>query len=346
LLIIVPNVVRTILKEAWFYRREEDSYVRCFLCPHTCRIAVDRRGLCCVRENRDGKLYSLVYGKIIASHVDPIEKKPLFHFHVGSSSYSIATVGCNLSCRNCQNWEISQVDSSASIWGEDTTPEQVVNNAARYGCLSISYTYTEPTIFYEFAYDCCELAHTKGIKNIFVTNGYITTEAVEKISPFLDAANVDLKSIKEETYRSTFGSKLAPVKETIKIMKKENIWVEVTTLVIPTINDSPDELTEIARFIKSIGEDIPWHVSAFYPNYRMIDTPPTNTSTLIKAREIGLREGLRYVYTGNIPGNEGENTYCYNCGNLLVERYGFTVNKNKVKENTCPHCNAKIDGIF
>ena len=334
------------MREASFYKKVKNNDVRCVLCPHNCQIKPDKRGLCGVRENRDGKLYSLVYGKIIAEHVDPIEKKPIFHILPGSSSYSIGTVGCNLSCRNCQNWEISQGYKTSEISGRDTTPEEIVRNALKMGCKSIAYTYTEPTIFYEFAYDCSVIAHSKGINNIFVTNGYTNSEPLEKIATFLDACNVDLKSFREETYKKICGGKLEPVKNSIKLMKKLGIWIEVTTLVIPTVNDSSEELADIANFIKELGEETPWHISAFYPNYLMTDTPPTPVSTLTKAREIGIDKGLKYVYTGNIPGDEGENTYCYNCKHLLIERYGFSVIKNNIKNNKCPSCNAKIDGIF
>ena len=333
------------MKEAWFYSKDHND-ARCFLCPHNCLIKPDRRGLCGVRENIDGKLYSLVYGKIIAEHIDPIEKKPIYHILPGSSSYSIGTAGCNLSCRNCQNWEISQGYKTSEIAGNDITPEEIVRNALDAGCKSIAYTYTEPTIFCEFAYDCSTLAHSKGLKNIFVTNGYITDEPLEKIAPFLDACNVDLKSFREETYKKVCGGKLEPVKNSIKLMKKLGIWVEITTLVIPKVNDSSEELADIADFIKEVGEETPWHLSAFYPNYLMTDTPPTSAHILTKAREMGIDKGLKYVYTGNIQGDEGKNTYCYNCKNLLIERYGFTVIKNSVKNNKCKHCNAKIDGIF
>ena len=333
------------MKEALFYKTENDN-VRCFLCPHNCLLKPGRRGLCNVRENIDGKLYSLVYDKIIAEHIDPIEKKPIFHMMPGSLSYSIATAGCNFSCGNCQNWQISQLSKNSPIPGQDSTPQEIVTKAVKSGCKSIAYTYTEPAIFYELAYDCCVLAHSKGLKNIFVTNGYINSKPLEKIAPFLDAANVDLKSFKEETYKKICGGKLAPVKNSIKLMKKLGIWVEVTTLVIPKINDSADELADIAGFIKDVGEETPWHISAFYPNYLMTDIPPTSANVLAKAREIGIDKGLKYVYTGNVHGDEGENTYCYNCKNILIKRIGFSVIKNNAKNKKCPDCNFKIDGIF
>ncbi len=339
-------VILYSMKEAWFYNQTINRNVTCFLCPHNCQIKPGKRGLCGVRENIDGKLYSLVYGKIIAEHIDPIEKKPIYHILPGSSSYSFGTVGCNLSCRNCQNWQISQLDKNFPIQGKDTTCEEIVKNTIKNGCKSISYTYTEPTVFYEFAYDCAVIARSKGIKNIFVTNGYINSEPLKKVAPFLDAVNVDLKSFREETYKKICGGKLAPVKESIKLMKKLGIWVEITTLIIPKVNDSLEEISDIASFIKGLSEETPWHISAFYPTYLMTDTAPTPASILEKARNIGIEKGLKYVYTGNLPTDEGENTYCYNCKNLLIERCGFSVIKNNVKNNKCPNCNVKIDGFF
>jgi pyruvate formate lyase activating enzyme len=331
------------MKEAWFYNTTENNNAACFLCPHNCQIKPGKRGLCGVRENIGGKLYSLVYGKIIAEHIDPIEKKPIYHILPGSSSYSIGTVGCNLSCRNCQNFSISQVNRDLPIYGKATTPEEIVKNAIKNGCKSISYTYTEPTIFYEFAYDCAVLARSEGLKNIFVTNGYINSEPLGKIAPFLDAANVDLKSFREETYKKICGAKLEPVKNSIKLMKKLGIWVEITTLIIPKVNDSLEEIADIAGFIKELGEETPWHISAFYPTHLMTNVPPTSASILKKARNIGMEKGLKYVYIGNLPTDEGENTYCYNCKRLLIERYGFSVSKNNIENNKC---DAKIGGIF
>ena len=291
------------MKEAFLYKKLDDKKVKCELCPHLCVIAEGKRGICGVRENKDGTLYTLVYGKIVSSYPDPIEKKPLFHFLPGSLSYSIATAGCNFRCLFCQNWEISQMPREKRIIiGEDKIPEEIIAAALEAGCQSIAYTYTEPTIFFEFAYDCSKLAREKGLKNIFVTNGFMTAETLNMISPYLDAANVDLKSFQEDFYRHISGARLAPVLDTLKMMKKLNIWVEVTTLVIPGVNDSKDELTRIANFIKNeLGEDTPWHVSAFFPAYKMTDLPPTPAETLTSVREIGLSAGLKYVYAGNIP---------------------------------------------
>lgn len=290
------------IKEALFYRRIGDKKVKCELCPHLCAIAEGRRGICGVRENKDGILYSLVYGKIISSAVDPIEKKPLLHFLPGSFSYSIATAGCNLRCAFCQNREISQMPREQKIiLGEDRRPEEIVEAALKHDCRSISYTYTEPTIFFEFAYDTARLARSKGLKNIFVTNGFINPAPLKEIAPYLDAANVDLKSFKDEYYRKICGARLEPVLDTLRLMKKLDIWIEITTLIIPELNDSTEELKEIASFIKNeLGAGVPWHVSAFHPCYKMLDRPPTPKETIIRARDIGLKAGLKFVHPGNI----------------------------------------------
>ncbi len=334
-----------IMKEAMFYERLTGSKVRCYLCPHHCIISPEKRGICAVRKNINGVLYSLVYGKIIAKHIDPIEKKPLFHFYPGSGSYSISTVGCNLRCLHCQNFEISQYPKvHEDIPGEDMTPQDVVSLALRYGCKSISYTYTEPTVFFEFAYDCAKLAKEKGIKNVFVSNGFTSPEAVRTIAPFLDGNNIDLKG-DENFYKKIAGARLEPILETIRLMKELGVWVEVTTLIIPGLNDSEDFLRWAAKFIKSVDPSIPWHVTQFYPTYRMLDRPRTPVNTLRKAREIGLEEGLRYVYEGNVPGEGGENTYCPVCGELLIERYGFYLKRINMKDSKCLKCGNLIDGV-
>ncbi len=335
------------MKEAYLYEKANGKAVKCKLCAHRCTIAPGKEGICRVRENRGGTLYSLVYGKAVARNVDPIEKKPFFHFLPGSSSFSIATVGCNFHCSYCQNFDISQmVRDGNEIIGESLPPEDVVRLAVEYDCRSISYTYTEPTIFMEYAYDTACFAKEKGLKNNFVTNGYMTEEALKFVRPNLDAANIDLKAFTDKFYTDMCGAKLEPVLSSIAGMKRLGIWVEVTTLIIPTLNDSPHELREIAEFIKSVGEEIPWHVSRFHPTYRVNDTPATPADILRKAREIGREAGLRYVYTGNIPGDDGENTYCYQCGKLLIRRYGFQVIENVIVDAKCPQCGAVIDGVF
>ncbi len=332
--------------EAKLYTKADKNYVNCFLCAHRGKIAGGKRGICGVRENRDGVLHPLVYGKVIAHHVDPIEKKPFFHFQPGSHSYSIATAGCNFRCLHCQNFEISQMPKDQKkILGEDTTPEEIVHEALETGCQSISYTYTEPTIFFEFAYDCMKLAKEKGLKNTFVTNGFMTRECLDEMKGLLDAANVDVKAFTEEFYRRVCGARLAPVLESVEYMRKLGIWVEITTLIIPTQNDSEDELRQIAKWIYATDKTMPWHLSAFYPTYKMDNIPATPVSIIDRARDIGLEQGLRYVYTGNVPGDPGESTYCYNCKKKIIERFGFAVRKNVVKDSKCPHCGTKIDGV-
>ncbi len=334
--------------EACLYESLKENKVKCNLCNHRCVIKNGRRGICGVRENQGGILKTLVYGKLIASHIDPIEKKPLFHFIPGSLSYSIATVGCNFKCLFCQNADISQMpsDRNGMITGDLYTPEDVVNAAVKGNCKSIAYTYTEPTIYFEFALDTAKLANAKGIKNVFVTNGYMTSEALHMISPYLDAANVDLKAFNASFYKDIVKARLEPVKETLKLMKSLGIFVEVTTLLIPGLNDDKKELEELALFlVKSLGPETPWHISAFYPTYRLTDRPPTPIKSLIMAREIGIKAGLKYVYIGNAPGEDGENTFCYKCGNILIKRSGFCIEKNLIKDGRCTHCGAQLDGI-
>ncbi len=335
------------MKEAMFYSPLEDGKVRCFLCNHRCVISPSKRGVCGVRENREGRLYTLVYGRAISLNVDPIEKKPLFHVFPGSSSFSVAAVGCNFRCLQCQNHEISQMPRDRGrIEGSAVSPSKIVSLAKQYQCRSISYTYTEPTIYFEYAYETARQARQEGIKNVFVTNGYMTEEALQTIQSYLDAANVDLKSFREKFYKEICGATLQPVLENLRQMRRMGIWVEITTLVIPTLNDSDREFEEIAQFIVSLGPEVPWHISAFYPNYKMPDLPRTSASALHRAREIGIKTGLRYVYCGNVPGDEGEDTFCPHCGGRLIERIGFRVTRNDAVNGVCRHCYTKIDGIW
>jgi len=336
------------MKEAMFYEREgEGQQVRCRLCRFRCLIHDGARGICAVRENRGGTLYSLVYGKLCAEHVDPIEKKPLFHVMPGSKTYSIATVGCNFHCRHCQNYAISQVNLNTPIQeGEDLTPQQVVQRAIDNNCSSISYTYTEPTIFFEFAYDTARLAREAGLKNIFVTNGYISREALAAIAPFLDAANIDLKGFSEGFYRDVIHARLSEVLDSIVEYRQQGIWLELTTLLIPGLNDTESELRGLAEFIvTNLGIDTPWHVSQFYPTYKLTDRPRTPIATLRNACEIGRAAGLRYVYEGNVPGEGGENTRCPACSSLLIKRYGYIIESDRIRGGACPDCGAAIAGI-
>lgn len=334
--------------EARYYEKLEGNKVHCFLCRHNCIISSERSGLCGVRKNKDGKLYALTYERCIAKHVDPIEKKPLFHVLPGTTSYSIATVGCNFRCAHCQNFEISIMPRDEEIiMGHIYPSKNVVKDAVTYGCKSISYTYTEPTIYFEYAYDTAVLAKDMGLKNIFVTNGYTGDKPLMDIAPYLDAANIDLKAFTEDFYHKICGAKLKGVLETLLLYKKLNIWIEITTLIIPGYNDSEEELRNIAKFIKNdLGDFVPWHVTAFYPTYKLTDAPRTPMSKLKKAWEIGKAEGLKFVYTGNIPDRDGESTYCPQCGNKLLDRMGFTIKKNNIKENHCIFCNYEIPGIW
>jgi pyruvate formate lyase activating enzyme len=296
-----------------------------------------------VRENRDGVLYTLVYGCPISTAVDPIEKKPLFHFLPGSATFSLATVGCNFTCDFCQNADISQMPGDQGrVIGRSLSPEQVVEAALAAGCLSVSYTYTEPTIFYEYARDCARLAGASGLKNVFVTNGYMTAETLHDIHGHLDAANVDLKSFSDDFYRTFVGARLKPVLDTIRRLWDMGVWVEVTTLIIPGRNDGIDELRSLASFLASISPDIPWHVSRFYPAHRLLDVPPTTVSAIETALRIGHEEGLHFVYGGNIPGHRSESTACPGCGEVLIERQGFRLGKNEMSGGKCPHCSRGI----
>ncbi len=335
--------------EAMFYEGIDGGKVRCFLCAHRCVIGDGKRGICAVRENRGGKLYTLVYGRLVAMSVDPIEKKPLFHFLPGSRSFSIATVGCNFRCEHCQNYEISQFPRErpdVEIPGRQLTPGAVVSAAAEQGCRSISYTYTEPTIFLEFVLDCARLARGRGIKNVFVSNGFMTPESAGAAAACLDANNIDLKG-DERFYRDICHARAAPVRETIRLMKAKGVWVEVTTRVIPGLNDSDEILGDIAGFIKSVDPSIPWHVSGFYPAYRLLDRPPTSVATLKKAMETGLKAGLKHVYVGNVPGEAGEDTYCPSCGAKVISRAGYSIRGMRLKgKGACPGCSHIIDGVW
>lgn len=322
------------------------SYVQCNLCAHQCKISEGQRGLCRVRENRGGELYSLVYGRLVAEHIDPIEKKPLFHVFPGSLSYSISTRGCNFHCLHCQNFSISQVakgeDPGRSI--VERRPEEVVAAADGSGCRTISYTYVEPTVFFEFAYDCCVLAADKDIGNVFVSNGYMSEEATRLLAPLLTAINIDIKSFREDFYRKICGARLQPVLDTVRLMHELGVWVEVTTLVIPGKNDSSEELRDIAAFLAGIDRTLPWHVTAFYPTYKMLEQPRTPRDTLERAREIGLAAGLHHVYEGNIAGSGGENTRCPACGLEVVSRRGFSIQKNILVNGKCPGCSSAVAG--
>ncbi|MFA5188330.1 MAG: AmmeMemoRadiSam system radical SAM enzyme [Patescibacteria group bacterium] len=337
------------MKLAQFWVKK-DNKIQCQLCNHYCLIADGNRGICAVRKNIENKLYALDYGKVITANIDPIEKKPLFHFLPGSLSYSIATVGCNFHCLHCQNADISQYAEKGLeadfVPGQDTKPEEIIQKAKESGCLSISYTYTEPTIYAEFALDCMKLAKEAGLKNVWVSNGYTAPEAWPEILPYLDAINVDLKFFTNETYLKICGAKLQPVLENLKLLNHHKIWLEITTLIIPGLNDSDKELEEIAKFIKNyLGSETPWHISRFFPQYKLQDQDPTEEDLIYKAYKIGKEIGLKYVYGGNVTSDTMENTYCPKCGELVIKRFGYEI-KRFDQNGYCPKCNEKIELVL
>jgi len=335
------------MKEALLYQKLDKDKVQCDLCAHRCVINPGKKGICKVRENNGGILYTKVYGQTIAQHVDPVEKKPLYHFYPGTKAYSVATPGCNFHCRFCQNWDISQITHGEILEsGHDATPEQITWKAKQTGCRSIAYTYTEPTIFFEYNFDTARLAHEAELKNIYVSNGYMTHEMLDMIIPYLDAVNIDLKAFREETYRRIIGAKLQPVLDNLKKIKQMGFWLEVTSLIIPGINDGPKEIRDMANFLAAeLGVDVPWHISRFSPAYKMKDVPATPLKTLQAAKEIGLKAGLNYVYIGNFASDRDMDTKCPQCGYVLIERLNFGIIKNNIKDGHCPNCGTKIAGV-
>lgn len=341
-------MTESVATKAMFWEPRASDAVVCTLCPHLCHIGSGLYGVCGVRKNNGGQLDTLIYGLAAAVNVDPIEKKPLFHFLPGSRSLSIATVGCNFKCAFCQNYDISQASKGKNReqFGRAVTPGEVVAMAKQTGAETIAFTYSEPTIFYEYAYDCAKLAAEEGIRGVFVSNGFICEEPVRAIRPYVHAYNVDLKSFNPEHYRKIMGARLEPVLEAMKLIKQLGFWLEVTTLVIPTQNDSNEELTKIAEFVASLGLETPWHVSAFHPDYKMTDLPRTSVDTLRRARKIGLDLGLQYVYSGNVPGDDGESTYCPSCDERLIHRIGYRVLENRVTKGKCHDCGQTIAGVW
>lgn len=337
------------MKEAMFYRALEDGKVQCELCGHQCVIRPGRLGRCRVRENRDGTLFSMVYGRVSAEQIDPVEKKPLFHFLPGTLTYSLATVGCNFTCLHCQNHSLSQVGADSDRFPHvKRAPDEVVKTALARGCRSISYTYVEPTVFYEFAYDCCLQARASSVKNIFVSNGFMSRAAAEKLAGVLDGINIDIKAFQNSFYKDVCGADggLERVIDNVSYFHSAGVWVEVTTLLIPGLNDSDEEITRIAEFIAGIDPHICWHVSAFRPSFKMLDRPSTGFERLMRARQIGQRAGVHHVYLGNIHTGDGEDTLCPECRQPLIRRIGFRVVENRLAEGYCPSCRTSIAGVW
>ncbi len=331
---------------AKYQYRLPDKVVRCLLCPHQCLLQDGKTGICRTRVNRDGFLYTLAYGNPCSVGVDPIEKKPLFHFFPGTKIYSLATAGCNFRCLNCQNWKISQA-SPQSTGPYDLLPDDLINEALRHGSNSIAFTYTEPTVFYEYVYDTAKAAHEKGLKTVLISNGFINEKPLLDLCPHLDAANIDLKCFDDDIYHHLTGGRLQPVLDTLKTLKEQGVWLEITNLLIPGTTDNPEMIKQMCDWLVRNGfKDTPIHFSRFFPTFQLQQTPPTPENLLLDAAQIAEKAGMKYLYIGNNPGLQGENTYCPHCNKLLVERTGFVVWKNFIRRGCCRFCREKIAGVW
>ncbi len=334
------------LVEARHYEKLPNRKIRCKLCPRECVIDDQERGYCGVRENRGGTYYTLVHSRPVTYHVDPIEKKPLFHFLPGTEAFSIATVGCNVECKFCQNWQISQVRPE-QVEAFDMPPDLVAEYAKQSGSPTIAYTYTEPVIFQEYVYDCAVAGKKKGVRSVMISNGFIQKDPMDELCTVLDAVKIDLKAFTERFYKELVAGELKPVLDTLKLLAKRGMWTEIVYLMIPTKNDSRDEIREMCKWIVGeLGPDVPIHFTRFYPQYRLRNLPPTPVSTLRAAREIALEEGIHFAYVGNVPGDPGENTYCPHCHTVLIRRVGFEILENNLVNGRCPKCHAEIPGVW
>ena len=335
---------RMIAQPARYYDQLTDHKVRCRLCPRHCLVPAGGRGFCRARENRDGKYYTLVYSNPCSLHIDPIEKKPLFHFHPATTALSVAMAGCNFTCKNCQNWDISQ-SRPDDTYNLEVAPDEMAGLAVENGNQTIAYTYTEPSIFFEYTLDTSKAAHRRGIMNIIKSNGYLNPDPLNELIPVLDAANIDLKGYSEDFYRDLTGGTMAPVLATIKRLNEAGVWLEITNLVIPGKNDSPDMIDGLCRWIvDTLGTDVPLHFSRFYPQYQLLNVPPTPAATLLRAAEAARAAGITYVYIGNVPELNRENTICPKCGKTLVERSGFDVLQYHISQGACAYCQTAIPG--
>ncbi|MCU0286660.1 MAG: AmmeMemoRadiSam system radical SAM enzyme [Acidobacteria bacterium] len=333
------------VKEAKYVEKLGDKKVQCKLCPHECRVADLERGTCGVRENRDGTYYTLVYGTPCSANIDPIEKKPLFHYFPTTNAFSIATAGCNFVCKFCQNWEISQ-KRPEQVQSIDLAPEHVIAIAKNKGCKTVAHTYTEPVIFYEYMLDCAILGKREGVPNIMISNGFIQEKPMRELCRYLGAVKIDLKAFTEKFYSEICAGKLKPVLDTLKVLKEEGIWFEIVVLLIPTLNDSIKEISEMTQWIvKELGSDVPLHFSRYYPTFMLKNIPPTPPETLLNARKVAMANGVKFAYAGNIL-SEGENTYCPRCGKILIERMRFVANITGMKGNACKYCREIIPGVF
>ena len=320
--------------------------VRCVLCPRECVVADLERGTCGVRENRGGVYYTLVHSRPVSMHDDPIEKKPLFHYRPGTNAFSLATAGCNLECRFCQNWEISQFRPE-QVPSEDVPPDQIVRHAQRLGSRSIAFTYSEPIVFYEYVRDICDAAAGTGIGRVMISNGFIQAQPLKELLPKLDAIKIDFKAFSESFYADVCSAHLRPVLDTLTRIREAGTWLELVVLTIPTLNDDPAEVKAMCRWIvQKLGADMPVHFTRFQPMYKLENLPPTPVATLERSRQIALDAGIRFAYAGNVPGHEGENTHCPKCKALLIRRAGFTVAENRIANGACPACGFKVPGVW
>ncbi|MFQ5964551.1 MAG: AmmeMemoRadiSam system radical SAM enzyme [Candidatus Scalinduaceae bacterium] len=333
-------------KEARYYKQLPDVRVECELCPRGCKVADLERGYCGVRENRDGKYYTLVHSSVCAQNVDPIEKKPLFHYLPATRAYSIATAGCNIECKFCQNWQISQFRPE-QVNNIKLTPEEVVRFAKEKKCETIAYTYSEPVIFYEYMYDTARVGKREGVGSVMISNGYIKKEPLIKLCKELDAVKIDFKAFTEKFYKETCSGELKPVLETLITLKEIGIWFEIVVLIVPTLNDSTEELRDMCSWInQNLGTDIPIHFSRFHPTYKIKNLPPTPIKTLEKARNIAIEAGLNFAYIGNVPGHQGESTYCPDCKEVVIRRVGYTILQYSLNDNKCRNCKHPIPGVW
>jgi pyruvate formate lyase activating enzyme len=334
-------------KEALFYEKLPDGKTLCGICPRRCVVEDGKRGYCGVRENVQGTYYSVVYGRVCAYHVDPMEKKPLFHFLPGTTAFSLATAGCNLDCKFCQNWEISQ-ELPENVAASYMPPASVVTGALRSKCPSIAYTYTEPTVYYEFMLDTAQRGHKAGLRSVMISGGYINPDPLALLAKNLDAIKIDLKGFTQDYYENICNGNLQSVLDTIVAVKKSGTWLEIVCLLVPTLNDDPKDIDAMSKWlVENIGADVPVHFTRFYPTYKLTNIPPTPVDTVERARQVALARGLKYVYVGNVPaGHEGESTYCPSCGNVVVKRAGYTILSNTITEGKCPKCGTAVPGIW
>ncbi|HHT9148699.1 MAG TPA: AmmeMemoRadiSam system radical SAM enzyme [Candidatus Wujingus californicus] len=334
------------VKEAMYYKKLEDLRIECELCPRKCTVADMERGYCGVRENRGGIYYTLVHSRVCALNIDPIEKKPLFHYLPGTKAYSLATAGCNIECKFCQNWQISQYRPE-QIDSIKLTPDDIVKDAQTSGSKTIAFTYSEPVVFYEYMYDTSQLARKLGLKSVMISNGYIQEKPLVELCKYLDAVKIDLKGFTEKFYSETCSGELKPVLNTLVALKKIGIWFEIVVLIVPTLNDSEKEIKEMCAWIKNnLGTDVPIHFTRFHPTYKIKNLPPTPVNTIENARQIAIDTGLQFPYVGNVPNHEGENTYCPHCKQVIIRRVGFSILENHIKDGKCKDCSQTISGIW